>query len=262
MENFGLELKQAREALGVSLRDIATRTKISVTALEALERNDFSRLPGGIFGRAFVRAYALEVGVDAEQTVASFVEELERSEAEAAARGAVRPEITDDDREFLARQHRAVVALRVGIVAVSLLVIAIVVWQVRVYLDRPAAVTSDAVAAPLPVTTASPSVAQSIAETAAPTVAAPETSARLVLEFDLSADCWMSIGVDGKSPLAQLFRSGDHQRIEADREVLLDIGNAGAVRMTINGKPAKPLGREGTPVRTRLTRENLAELLQ
>jgi len=71
--DFGVRMKQAREAKGISLRHIAEVTKISVTALEALERNDISRLPGGIFSRAFVRSYALEIGLDPEQTVRDFI---------------------------------------------------------------------------------------------------------------------------------------------------------------------------------------------
>src|SRR4051794_39535358 len=60
--DFGGTLRAARERRGLSLRQIATATKISMLTLEALERNDLARLPGGIFSRAFVRAYALEVG--------------------------------------------------------------------------------------------------------------------------------------------------------------------------------------------------------
>ncbi len=71
--DFGAHLKQAREQRGISLRAIAEHTKISVLALEALERNDMSRLPGGIFTRAFVRAYAGEVGLDPEDTVRRFL---------------------------------------------------------------------------------------------------------------------------------------------------------------------------------------------
>jgi len=71
-QDFGASLRQARERCGVSLRQIATNTKISVQALEALERNDVSRLPGGIFTRAFVRAYAREVGLDPEESVRLF----------------------------------------------------------------------------------------------------------------------------------------------------------------------------------------------
>ena len=74
MSDFGTRLRAARERRGVSLRDIAARTELSVTALEALERSDPSRLPGGIFARAFVRSYAAEVGLDPEATVREFVE--------------------------------------------------------------------------------------------------------------------------------------------------------------------------------------------
>jgi cytoskeletal protein RodZ len=59
--DFG-EAPGGRERRGVSLRQIANATKIGMSALEALERNDISRLPGGIFSRAFVRSYAVEVG--------------------------------------------------------------------------------------------------------------------------------------------------------------------------------------------------------
>src|SRR5258706_11384344 len=69
----GRSLREARERRGVSLRQLANITKISVSALEALERNDVSRLPGGIFSRAFIRSYASEVGLDPEETVQQFL---------------------------------------------------------------------------------------------------------------------------------------------------------------------------------------------
>jgi cytoskeletal protein RodZ len=71
--DFGMKMKRQREERGVTLRQIADATKISMGSLEALERNDISRLPGGIFSRAFVRAYALEIGLDPEQTVRDFL---------------------------------------------------------------------------------------------------------------------------------------------------------------------------------------------
>src|SRR2546430_15096367 len=73
MIDFGGKLRQARERRGISLRQIAASTKISVAALEALERNDVSKLPGGIFSRAFVRSYAVEVGLDPDETVQEFI---------------------------------------------------------------------------------------------------------------------------------------------------------------------------------------------
>jgi cytoskeletal protein RodZ len=70
---FGSTLREARERRGISLRAIASATKIPVVALDALERNDISRLPGGIFSRAFVRSYAIEVGLDPDATIQEFI---------------------------------------------------------------------------------------------------------------------------------------------------------------------------------------------
>jgi cytoskeletal protein RodZ len=70
---FGDKLREARERRGLSLRQIANATKISMITLEALERNDIARLPGGIFSRGVVRSYALEVGLDPESTIEEFM---------------------------------------------------------------------------------------------------------------------------------------------------------------------------------------------
>jgi transcriptional regulator with XRE-family HTH domain len=73
IDDLGAWLRRERERAGVSLETIATRTKVARTLLEALERNDVSRWPGGIFRRAFVRGYANAVGLDADYVVALFV---------------------------------------------------------------------------------------------------------------------------------------------------------------------------------------------
>src|SRR5215831_8701824 len=71
--DFGRKLRDARERRGLSLRQISNATKISVPTLEALERNDITRLPGGIFSRGVVRSYALEVGLEPESTIDEFM---------------------------------------------------------------------------------------------------------------------------------------------------------------------------------------------
>ncbi|HEY0284987.1 MAG TPA: helix-turn-helix transcriptional regulator, partial [Vicinamibacterales bacterium] len=68
----------------MSLRQIANSTRISVMSLEALERSDLSRLPGGIFTKSFIRAYAQEVGLDPERTIQDFIAELPPDAATAA----------------------------------------------------------------------------------------------------------------------------------------------------------------------------------
>jgi cytoskeleton protein RodZ len=255
MDALGEDLKRAREAAGLSLRDMETRTKISVSALEALERNDFSRLPGGIFGRSFVRAYAMEVGVDPDETVTRFVALLEHNEREAAARRAARqPEITQDDREFLARQRRALIVVRVAAVLLAVGLVALITWRVRIMLtappadETPVAPPVAAVVPPAPVDPVPPSAAR------------PDLAV-MTLELDLIADCWIEMSIDGAKPVARLFRAGEQQSVEATREVLLDVGNAGALRMTIDGRPARSLGGTGARVRTRITRDNLDTFL-
>jgi cytoskeletal protein RodZ len=70
--DFGPRMKRLREQRGVSLREIAECTKISVRTLEALERDDVAQLPGGIFSRSIVRAYADAIGSDPEGAVRDF----------------------------------------------------------------------------------------------------------------------------------------------------------------------------------------------
>ncbi len=72
----GPRLRAAREAKQLSLRKIADATKISIGTLEAVEAHDAAQLPGGIFTRAFVRAYAAEVGLDPERTLRDFMAQV------------------------------------------------------------------------------------------------------------------------------------------------------------------------------------------
>jgi cytoskeleton protein RodZ len=71
--DFGGRMKRLREERGVTLRDIAASTKVAVSSLDALERNEVRRLPGGIFVRAMVRSYASEIGADPEAAVRDFI---------------------------------------------------------------------------------------------------------------------------------------------------------------------------------------------
>ena len=123
MGDLGARLKTAREAKGVSLRDIAAATKISVVTLEALERSDFARVPGGIFSRAFVRAFAIAVGVEPEGAVAEFLEEFAQYQRE-KERAIKRPGITPDDRAFLDRQTQALRAARAVLIVAALATLA------------------------------------------------------------------------------------------------------------------------------------------
>ena len=65
----GNELRQARERAGLSADKISERTKVQLHRIEALERDDYAQLPQGIYLDGMVRAYAHEVGIDADPMV-------------------------------------------------------------------------------------------------------------------------------------------------------------------------------------------------
>jgi transcriptional regulator with XRE-family HTH domain len=72
-ESFGTRLRRQRERQHLTLASIADVTKIGASLLEALERDDVSHWPPGIFRRAFVRAYAEAIGLDADAVVREFL---------------------------------------------------------------------------------------------------------------------------------------------------------------------------------------------
>jgi transcriptional regulator with XRE-family HTH domain len=71
-EAFGPNLRRVRIQRGVSLQQIATETNVSDVLWAAMEKNDFSRWPNGIFARAYIRDYAKIIGVDPDTTVDEF----------------------------------------------------------------------------------------------------------------------------------------------------------------------------------------------
>ena len=81
MSSFGEELRRERELREISLREIAEATKISLRYLDALERNDFRHLPGGVFNKGFVRAYSQFIGIDPEGMVNAYLLELKSQES-------------------------------------------------------------------------------------------------------------------------------------------------------------------------------------
>jgi cytoskeleton protein RodZ len=212
MTDFGGRLREARERKGKSLRQISAATKIPVAALEALERNDISRLPGGIFSRAFVRSYAIEVGLDPERTLSEFLSTFfsvpvetgaphaasaiggdawrggrAASGAPAAAGGPVvasvarplPPARVSEEVEFESRQRMAAVVLK--LVLASLPVAAAIIYLNSRAVRTPVTVdsmTAAAEAAPPAEAAASPA-SEALPATAPPTAALPppETAA-------------------------------------------------------------------------------------
>jgi cytoskeletal protein RodZ len=76
---IGEQLRLAREGRGIPLREISEQTRISMHYLEAIESNDYKRLPGGIFNRSFVKAYARCVGYDEKAALEGYTRYMRES---------------------------------------------------------------------------------------------------------------------------------------------------------------------------------------
>src|SRR3569832_388560 len=95
---FGAHLKREREARKVSLEDVAKSTKISKRHLSELEEERFKDLPGGIFNKGFVRAYAKFLGLNEEEMVAEYV----KAEAGADVQPTLTPPIAMETQKLMA----------------------------------------------------------------------------------------------------------------------------------------------------------------
>jgi cytoskeleton protein RodZ len=74
--SIGEQLRLAREARGIGLREICDQTRISLHYLEAIEANDYKRLPGGVFNRSFIKAYAKAIGYDEREAIEGYTRYL------------------------------------------------------------------------------------------------------------------------------------------------------------------------------------------
>ena len=122
---FGRRLRDQRERHGVTLEAIAATTKINVALLAALERGDVSTWPSGIFRRAFVRAYATEIGVAPEPIVAEFASLFPDHGIPVEVRRL--PQATSDLRLTLALDARSVWTTALTRVAIALLEVCAIV---------------------------------------------------------------------------------------------------------------------------------------
>lgn len=248
--DVGARLRAAREAKQISLREIAATTKISVSALEALEENDVAQLPGGIFTRAFVRSYATEVGLDPEEVMRDFV-------AQVPAEGIDEEEKHDSrSREhdlFQSQQRMAATVLK--LVAISAAVLLLYLgWAVTTGTDAPEA----------PVAETAPALLAPVAglvRTEPPVTAEPMFQESLTIVLRPRGDCWVSLTIDGELVFEDLMHAGDRESYAAADEMRLIVGDAGAFGFTINQQDGRSLGGSGVTVTARITRQNFRSYL-
>jgi len=245
--DVGSRLRAAREANEISLREIAATTKISVSALEALERNDFAELPGGIFTRAFVRAYAGEVGLDPEQTTRDFVAQgpvgVSSDSGSLDHLGAHAPDLFQS--RFESRQRMVGTAIKLTVIAIPLGAFLLFLGIRGVPMARGSLGDILSIGSS---STAVPEVSSRVVP--------PPVSEGLVIDLRPRNECWVSLTIDGELQFEGNMRAGQSQSFQASEEILLNIRNAGALDFAINQQPGRSLGGAGEVRFERITLEN------
>lgn len=218
----GAKLRAAREAQGLSLQDVATRTRIAQRQLEAIERDDYSALPGIPYAVGFARAYARSVELDEVEIAADVRNAVHNSELGANRYEAFEP--ADPARvpsRGLAWTAAVIVLLLIG---------GYTLWRTQL-LTPP---TSEEIAA----------------EEAKPAAAQPNRAARpaapviQTVLFTANDDVWLRIYDEAGTRLKDgLMKKGESFTLPANaRNPMILTGRPQALTVTVNGKAVPPLG--------------------
>jgi cytoskeleton protein RodZ len=240
-EPVGVVLAHARQAAGLSQEEAAVRLRFATRQLDALERSEWGRLPGGAAVRAMVRSYARLLGLDAEAMVARVGREAVLPDADRLAQRLRQPVPFSDGAR---RSNVVYAALSIGLLAV--VVVVAFEWQGE---RRDPAQLTFVSAAQQPaepartVTAGEPPQAAPAPASLAP-VAAPKADAavpaaglrRVILRFE--RESWVEIrSGTGKLLVSQLHAAGSERVVTGVPPFEMVIGNAHYVQLTYNDRP-------------------------
>ncbi len=253
MSEVSTRLRRAREQSGLRIEDISARTKIKPAFLRGLETGHFEALPGHFFTRAFLKAYAREVGLRPEEVAEAFdrvhgqPSPVELAEIESALASNPRPN---------PRGRRPIDFSRPGwqMAAAAVLVVAVIAISNKTD-SRVSPLTT--AAGPVPVGTSGLSEALPAAESPAATDA-PDT---LTIQIRPAATVWVAATADGATAVYKLLQPGQHVTVTG-RETSFRVGDAAAFVYSINGALGKPLGGPGEVREFRITTENFRSYLR
>ncbi len=225
-QTVGEQLKAERERQGLSLADIAGRTRVPLRHLESIENSDFSNLPGTTYTLGFTRSFARSLGLDATKVGSDLRAELASSGHESYHLPAQNYEPADPSRV-----PSKAFAWTAAAIAVALLA-AYLIWR-NMALDSSVAPSTVANSEPAPATAA---------VTPQAPVAAADPNGDVVLTA--TDTVWIKItDADKKRVFESEMKAGDKFTVPKDaKDPKIVTGRPQALNVTIGGKPVPPLG--------------------
>ena len=217
--NFGERLKHERELREVSPNEVVVATRISLRFLEALENEDWDKLPGGVFNRGFVRAIARFLGLDEEKLLAEYD----------LARGDQAPEFVSPENRIPQPSRWLALGLAFGalVVIAALVAAGIYGWR-RYHGSRPTSA----------LTIQSVSAAQSVTDPR-------QHSAPLDLSVSTSRSTHLRILSDGHVVLDSDIPIKQTRHFSAATAFEVTAADSGAVLLELNGQSMPPIGSPG-----------------
>ena len=245
-----LRLRAAREEKGLSHRQLADATKLSVRAIELLESDRITELPEGIYRRSMVRSVARELGLNSDQLLAEFAQRHPDALQTAAAAIVANQKPTSSFQKALALVS-AVLPLAAGVLYVAL------PWQEphRTAVIPPSQIeleqrrTEPARAEIVPVGGFSE---------------APNAASRpvpVVVTLTISSRTALRVVADGNEVLSRVMSPGETVPIELGGEIWLLGDDARAVQFSINGQAGRLLGEPGDVLSARIGRDDYQDFL-
>jgi cytoskeleton protein RodZ len=291
-----LDLKSEREKKKISLAQIAADTHISLRYLQCIEEGRFSDLPGGVYNRAFLKAYCESINIDPGEVLEQYTEQTASVQPEKHPKTAAIP---------LPQQKRFQIHSSILIWSIMLLISVIGIYFSRGWISdlfspyfsdknssdlhhkaadtNPAPSEPEAVSAEHPGPVAaefnnlenapdanhSPVKPDGTPESVLPTTPAGKSGeaseavadAKLKLEISATDPCWISVESDDVPKISRIMETGETRVFRARKRLRVTIGNAGGIHMKINGEPSKPLGKPGEVIRMNIDSDNYQQFI-
>jgi cytoskeleton protein RodZ len=256
-QTLGEKLREAREARGMSLSEVADQTRISPHYIEAIERDDYKPLPGGIFNKGFIKSFAKYVGIDENEALADYLHAIAGDSASVPEEPRTyKPEVLTDSSSRSSAPTVLIAVLILGGMTAAIL------FGLNYLYQEPAAPVGSSNTN----VSASPSANVAIPEaTPTPESGVPDLTASKVEFKAVGQPVYLTATSDGRVT-SNVVAAGATSTFEPKESLKLSYSKslAKAVALTINGKeialPDQPLDPKRAVIEFEINKSNFSSI--